>query len=810
VTDDDNCTVIAVYNITQPDVLTDSTLTTDATCSTANGAATVFPYGGTTPYSYLWNNGATTQAITGLSAGLYTVTVTDANSCTVSSGVLVSNLGAPVISLDSIIDASCNGFSDGAIFINVTSGTPPLTFNWSSGQTTEDITGIGSGAYTVTVTDVNNCISLQTFNVIQPTALMDSMSVTDAHCGNNNGSAQIFPFGGTSPYSFLWSSGQTTQQINNALAGTYTVTVTDFNNCISDTTIIIADIPGPSLVLDSVQNVICNSDSTGGVFISVSAGISPYSYLWSDGAVTQDLIQVPAGIYTVTVTDPFSCSTSLSQNVSQPDSITAGFSTMSASCNTSNGSITTQVVTGGTPGYTYSWSNGATTANIDSLPAGIYTLTVTDNSNCQASFNVNVNNISAPVITVIDSSNVTCAGLNDGFIRVEVTGGTPPYNYSWTNTTQTGDLIFNLQGNVTYTLTITDSLGCITTRDVFITEPSPMSISGNIPLQNGSNHISCFGLNDGSIDLTVNGGVQPYTYQWSNFATTEDITGLSAGTYTVTVTDSNSCVNSQSFVLTQPLELISNAGPNNVICGTTSDTLNGNFPVSGTGYWVVVSGSATFADSTLANTVVTDLGFGTNVLQWVITDGICTSVSQTAITVNTNVQAIPGVNRDVCADSVLLNAVPPQFGSGVWSVVGSTATLEDSSKASTYAIGLNPGVNVFQWKVVNGTCSDSALIAITFLDPSECVEVLELPTGFTPNGDGKNDYLVVKGIDDFPDNTLLVYNRWGSKVFEKNNYRNDWSGENMDGEPLPAGTYFVIFKSRSADQVITSYIDLRR
>lgn len=810
VTDDDNCTVSNVYNIVEPDVLADSTQTTDATCSTANGSATVFPYGGTPPYSYLWNNGATTQSISGLVAGQYTVTITDGNTCTKTSGTLVSNLGAPVIGLDSIVDVTCNGFADGAVFINVTSGTPPLTFTWSSGQTTEDITGIGSGVYTVTVTDINNCISLQTFSVGQPSLLQDTLNVSDAHCGNNDGSAQVFPFGGVSPYSYLWSGGQTTQSITGVPGGVYTVTITDDNNCTADTTFSIADLPGPSVVLDSVLNVLCNSDSTGSVFISVASGSLPYTYQWSDGSASQDLLQVPAGIYTVTITDLFSCTTTLTQSVSQPDSIIASFSVLAASCNTSNGTITTQVVSGGTPGYSYLWSTGATTADIDSLPAGTYTLTITDMNNCEEEFVVIVNNIAAPVITVVDSSNVTCSGLNDGFIRVEVTGGTPPYNYSWTNTTQTGDLIFNLQGNTTYTLTITDSLGCITTRSVFISEPDPIIISGSIPLLNGSNHISCFGLSDGSIDLTVTGGSQPYTYQWSNLATTEDISGLSAGTYTISITDSNSCVSTTSFILTQPQQLISNAGPNNVVCGTTTDTLNANIPVTGTGYWVLVSGSATFVDSTLASTVVTGLGIGTNILQWVITDGVCTSISQTAITVNTNVQAIPGVNRDVCADSVLLNAVPPQFGSGVWSVIGSTAILSDSSLASTYAVGLNPGVNVFQWKVVNGTCSDSALIAITLLDPSECVEVLELPTGFTPNGDGKNDYLIVKGIDDFPDNTLLVYNRWGSKVFEKNNYRNDWSGENMDGEPLPAGTYFVIFKSRSSDQVITSYIDLRR
>jgi gliding motility-associated-like protein len=437
-------------------------------------------------------------------------------------------------------------------------------------------------------------------------------------------------------------------------------------------------------------------------------------------------------------------------------------------------------------------------------------LTITDINNCEVIFNASVNNISAPTITVVDSANVSCAGLNDGFIRVEVNGGTPPYVYNWTNTAQTGDLIFALPGNITYSLTITDSLNCVTVRSIFISEPDPIILNASIPQLNGVHHISCNGNNDGSIDLSVSGGILPYTYQWSNFATTEDISSLFAGTYTVTVTDTNNCSVTNSFMLTQPQLLTSNAGTNNVICGFDSDTLNANIPMLGTGYWTVISGAATFSDTLDPKAVVTNLGVGSNVLQWVVSDGVCTSVSQVVISVNTNVQAIPGINRDVCDNSVLLTAVPPQFGSGYWQVITSASSLDDSTMSSTLASGLNAGSNVFQWTVINGTCRDSALINIFLKDPSDCVEILELPTGFTPNGDGKNDYLIVKGLDDFQENSLTVYNRWGNVVFEKSDYRNDWDGVNNSGSPLPAGTYFVIFKARAVDKIVTSYIDLRR
>jgi gliding motility-associated-like protein len=256
--------------------------------------------------------------------------------------------------------------------------------------------------------------------------------------------------------------------------------------------------------------------------------------------------------------------------------------------------------------------------------------------------------------------------------------------------------------------------------------------------------------------------------------------------------------------------LISNAGPNKVICGINTDTLAATPPAFGSGYWLIVSGNATFADSTLYNTVITDLSNGVNVFQWVVTDGVCSAFSQVVITYNTQIQAIAGVDRDICADSVLLNATAPQFGFGYWKVVNSLGTIDDTTSAVTLATGLNPGPNVFEWVVVNGTCSDSASVVIFVNDPASCIETLELPTGFTPNRDGKNDVFFIKGLDDYPDNSIVIYNRWGNKVWEKSGYQNDWDGVNENGEPLAQGTYFVVFKVRSINKIITTYVDIRR
>lgn len=810
ITDDDNCSIIKTYIVNEPPVLlNDSTVSVSSTCGQSNGSVTVYPSGGTGPYSYLWNNGQLTQTASNLVSGLYTVTVSDYFGCSFTASGSVNDVGGAVVTTDSTVNVSCNGGSNGAIYITLSGGTTPYSFLWSNGQVTEDITGLVAGSYSVTITDGSLCLQNQSFIITEPDLLTDSTDVVDATCGSPNGSAAVYPYGGVGPYSYLWSTGGTQSTIFNVSAGVYTVTVTDFNGCSESSNVTINNVGGPVIAVDSVVNVKCFGAATGGIYISVSNGVGPYDYLWSDFSTGQDLSGVIIGTYTVTVTDQNNCTASYSNTLTQPNEIQAVFTVNPASCNSSNGSITT-TVNGGVPGYNFLWNTGALTPNISGLAAGLYTLTVTDNNNCQVQFNPAVSNISAPVITVLDSSNVTCYGAANGSITVDVTGGSTPYNYDWSNTTQNGNTITNLPGDVTYTLTITDDLGCVAIRSVLIEEPDSISILGFVPQLNGTYNVTCAGSNDGSIDLLVSGGTSPYTYLWSNFAQTDSIGNLTAGSYTVTVTDSEGCSNSASFTLAQPPVLISNAGPNKVICGINTDTLAATPPTFGSGYWLIVSGNATFADSTLYNTVITDLSNGVNVFQWVVTDGVCSAFSQVVITYNTQIQAIAGVDRDICADSVLLNATAPQFGFGYWKVVNSLGTIDDTTSAVTLATGLNPGPNVFEWVVVNGTCSDSASVIIFVNDPASCIETLELPTGFTPNRDGKNDVFFIKGLDDYPDNSIVIYNRWGNKVWEKSGYQNDWDGVNENGEPLAQGTYFVVFKVRSINKIITTYVDIRR
>lgn len=812
VTDANNCTATKSFIITEPVALLDSIIISNATCNTANGSANVIAYGGISPYSFLWSNSSTSQSINSLIAGTYTVTITDSTGCQKTDIANISNIGGPIVTIDSVKNIICNGGNNGAIYSTSTGGAPPYQFLWSTSNSTEDILNLSAGVYTLTVTDNANCIAIISQEITEPDSLTSVINTTNASCGGSDGSATVIPSGGTFPYRYLWSNAQTTQSISNLIAGTYTVTVTDSNNCQIDTIAIVINPDAPIISNSIITNVKCFGGTNGSIDISVSGGTLNYSYLWSNTfppLTTQDLQNDTAGTYTVTVTDAANCTVTQTFIITQPPAIQVGFAITNATCNTSNGSVATNI-SGGVGAFTYLWSTTQTTANISNLSAGSYTLTVTDSNLCTKSSIANVSNISAPSIIVLDSGNVSCYGSTDGFINVSVSGGVSPYFYSWTNTTQTTPFITNLAGNKNYTLTLTDSNNCIAVRSVFISEPDSIYISANIPAVNGIYNISCNGGDDGSIDINVSGGTSLYTYLWSNTATSESISNISAGIYTVTVTDARSCSKSKTFTLSEPPKLVSNAGNNFIICGINFDSLHATTPAYGTGFWNLASGTATITYPDSANTPVTNLGVGNNIIQWIVTDGICADTSQLIITVNTAIIAIAGANRSVCKDSVTLTATPPQFGFGFWEVITGNAIIGNSSVAQTSATELSLGENKFKWTVTNGNCIDSAFVTITLKDPQECREEIKLPSGITPNGDGINDVFNIKGLEDYFENSLIVFNRWGNKVFEQSPYLNNWKGENEKGEPLPESTYFVILKIKLIDKIFTGYVDVRR
>ncbi|MEP7171605.1 MAG: SprB repeat-containing protein, partial [Bacteroidota bacterium] len=478
VTDTNNCMdTSAIYTVSEPLPLNDSTQVTAAICNGPTGSATVFPYGGTPPYSYLWSNGVTIQTISNVFANTYYVNVSDSNNCSITDSVIITNIGVPIIVVDTVIDIKCYGDSTGAILISVSSGVQPYTYQWSNGDTIQDGLNLIAGIYTLIVTDANNCTAIVTDTIKQPAApLNDSISVINAHCSHSDGTLIVFPFGGTGPlYTYQWSNLATTQNINNLLSGIYTVTITDENGCTIVSTDSIGNDPPATINIDSTNNLKCNSDNNGAIYISISGGAPGYTYTWSNGFTTQNITNLSAGTYTISVKDTNLCITIDTIILTQPDSLLDSVMVTNALCGDSNG-VAIIYPYGGVPPYSYFWSDGQTTQSIDSLLAGSYTFTVTDVNGCTHVDNANISNIGGPDVTIDLAVDVSCNGANDGAIYVTPTGGSPPYTYQWSPGGATSQDTINISAG-TYTLIVTDSANCIKVITQIILEPDSLLLT---------------------------------------------------------------------------------------------------------------------------------------------------------------------------------------------------------------------------------------------------------------------------------------------------------------------------------------------
>ncbi|MEN9304184.1 MAG: hypothetical protein RL264_2613, partial [Bacteroidota bacterium] len=539
-----------------------------------NGSVQISASGATSPYNYLWSNGSTSTSLSNLGPGTYSVTVTDNFGCQNTASYTITE--PPVLTASASITSnyngrniSCNGAADGAATVTISGGTAPYSISWSNGATTQNISNLGPGTYTATITDSRGCTTSSSVTLTQPAAVSLSDVHLDVSCnGGTNGSITLSISGGTSPYTYLWSNAATTQNLSNIPAGTYNVTAKDVNNCTRTRTVIITQ-PTALVLSRTVVNVNCFGQNTGSIDLTVSGGTSPYNYSWSNSSTNEDLTNLLAGDYTVTVTDNKQCQQILLVTITQPNAaLSTQLTAQNINCSgDTTGSISSTTI-GGTPPYFYSWSNNATSQNIQGLAAGFYSLTVTDSKGCQTTSNATLTQPLA-LNLVLTGSNVTCYGLTNGSVSSSLSGGTAPFNYSWSNG-ETGANLSNLSaGN--YFLTITDFNNCQISRNIVITAPlAPLSISSV------KTNISCAGQTTGIVDITVNGGTPNYTFQWNNGVQTEDLNAIGAGIYTVIVTDSQGCQATKTDTLTEPsTALVVALSGNNLTCnGNLSGSVN--------------------------------------------------------------------------------------------------------------------------------------------------------------------------------------------------------------------------------------------
>jgi gliding motility-associated-like protein len=575
-----------------------------------------------------------------LPVGLHTINYIaidgNSNSTTCSFTVNVLDTTPPIVACPSTIHSCQSTVSFG--LPNISDNCAVQSVLQTQGLPSQSQFPIGQTTNTYLVTDIHGNSSTCSFTVDIHTLPIITLDVNNVSCYDlNDGAIDATVTNAVVPFTYSWTNEQTTEDLEQLAPGNYTLTVSDNYGCQSTASAVITE-PDVLVLLGDADSVSCFNSTDGGFDLSVNGGTLPYLFSWSDDSSMEDLSNVGSGTYSVTVSDGNGCTGELTTVILSPEALTIQSSTTNATCTSSTGAISINV-NGGTTPYAFEWSNGSTESNLTNVPSGLYTLTITDDNNCSVQNTMLVES-STIILAELSAKPALCAGIADGSIHATVIEGTPPYTYEWSNGASTPSLEALYTGN--FSVVITDSYGCKDTVFAELTAPDTFYVLLTPSVYSAGTNISTYGNDDGFILTSIQGGNSSYTYSWSNGSIQSDIYNLTAGNYAVIVTNENGCEVSASITLTQP-------------------------------------------------------------------------------------------------------------------------------------------------------------------------NALALPSGLSPNGDSDNDFFVVRGIESYPDNDIVIFNRWGNVVYQQNDYSNEWDGVNRNGEELPDGTYFVILRAFGEETItLKGYVDLRR
>jgi gliding motility-associated-like protein len=659
--------------------------------------------------SYVWNTGQTTDTLifTPSTNTTFSVTTTDANGCTASSSRSITVNPSPSLSLsgDTLLCAGQTGS------LSVSGAT---TYTWNTGATTASINTNLSNTTAFSVTGSNNgCESTASITVTVsggPTVSINGVSLI---CNSDNsGAVNTTVTSSSGIFTYRWSNGETTAVLTGISAGTYTLTVTDtlasgsnvFCQTVRSATV--TEPPVLSIGLDSIRNLRCHNDNSGGIFITPNGGTPGYAYQWSNGGFNQDLINLAAGNYSLILTDNNGCTTTAAYTVTQPNALNASISSVTPSgCNGINQGAVATNISGGTAPYVYLWSNGASSQNLSGLGTGTYTLSLSDANGCQAQVSTTVGSggVTATLSTI---QGRVCFGGNTGRLTANANPSTGT-SYLWSNGASTPDLT-GLSAGV-YTVTVTNIDNNITCTDVLtatIQQPSE-DLTGNIQLVQD---LDCSGQAAAAVEGQAFGGWGNYQYNWSNGSSSRLATGLAAGNYILSITDAEGCLHTDSISITAP----------------TLPQLNA---------WIGASGQSS------------------------------TTVTQGTV--------------------VNLNAGTTQTGlSFQWTP---SAALTAPTAAATSLTASIEGRYEFVVVASAGACTASDTVVLV-------VEATfkGFPTAFSPNSDGRNERFRPIDLDAQYLRSFKVFNRWGQLVYDNAQLSDGgWDGT-LKGSEQPSDVYLYV------------------
>ena len=841
VTDINGCSGSASATLTAPDPLDVVIAFTDfdgypVSCAGNDGGVQLTVSGGAPAYQYDWTGpngfGSQQQDIAGLEPGTYDLVVTDANGCR-NDTTITLNAPDPIQAAFANTANICGDASLGTIDMTITGGGAPFAIIWSGpngfSSTDEDLNGLMNGAYTVNISDGLGCTGTFTTTLNGPAPIASGSYVSfygsfNLQCqGDSSGVLNLAPTGGVGPFDVTitgpggFSSSNPTN--TGLVAGDYVINIIDANGCALDTTISLSeptngvDADLTVSVYPSGTNVSCYGAFDGSIDATISGGTGPYMVSWRgpDGIEfqTEDVSGLPAGFYNyeLVVTDANQCSFATTVMLTQPDTalylttIATGYNGFGTSCNGSSDGAIDLDLAGGNGGYVLTWTGPdgftSTDEDLNGLGNGTYTATVTDMNGCVA---IEVVDIIAPdpITSTLNTSTfpggtqISCEAAADGSIEIVTAGGAQPFSYAWSGPNGFSSNAPMINGLVagTYCVQVTDANGCVAQSCSTLNAPSTLGA-------NASATSAACSSGNGSVDLTVTGGSAPYQFAWDNGANTEDLSDLSPGSFQVVVTDINGCtVSAQATVVGSPAVDATAITNDNNCHGDASAGIDLS----------VLSGTAPYTFSWSNGSVDEDLSqltAGTYSVS--ITDAAgCTFTASYALLEPAAIAFDTLLSS--YAEGYDVSAYGAEDGSITTAVSGGTApyTFAWSNGATTESIGgLPAGVYTLEVTDANG-CVASLTVELT--QPTD----LEMPTAFSPNGDSDNERFVVRGIDGYPSNMLTVVNRWGNVVYEQPNYKNQWAGENSQGDQLPNGTYFVILSINDGTRTLQGFVDLRR
>jgi hypothetical protein len=537
----------------------------------SDGSIQMTVKGGIPDYIYEWTNGETTRDLKNMKAGTYGVKVTDNRGRKISSYYTVVEPHFELAAKLDVKHISCRGLKDGKIKLFISGGTAPYDFTWSNDSVNETMSNLPIGQINLYVVDAGGCTLRDSILITQPekklSVAFDEKLVSCYH--GNNGSAQLFATGGTAPYHYLWADGDTCSIKMNMKAGQYPITTIDKNNCTANGTVTIKEPESALAISKKITPASCYGSSDGSIELAIGGGRAPYQYLWPDSSDNKNLKGIPAGNYTITVTDKNGCQLFDSAYVSQPTApLKIDYNKKDVLCFGENTGEITLKVSGGTKEYSYSWYDGTNKPDLLKLKEGTYKVKVSDKNNCFESETIEILAPQKALFADFEKFDVKCKDGNDGSISLTVEGATPEYTFLWSNKSTQKDLKGLKAGK--YSVLISDKNNCKLKKDYEINQPDKI-----IEVAVQKTDADCYGAKTGSIYLDVNGGKPGYNYEWSNNTNSQNIIEIGAGKYTVTITDAALCKVVKIIEIAEPEKLSVKAD----ISSTDKDKENGSIKI---------------------------------------------------------------------------------------------------------------------------------------------------------------------------------------------------------------------------------------